>query len=889
MAGVKAAGRRMRAQISTLAEASRGSDAPLPPISTRRALIAAEGEAVLALCREALSGTPYHVDHYDGSDGIDLSSARPVDLILLEYPLRNGDTFDLLRRVRATCPDAAAVILAEDFSVDALLASVELRVVDCIRKPVTLERLRQAVAKAMRVDERNRDYQMLKQEMRRGLERLDVLYGINRTIGTSFDMDEVMNAILQLESVVPYDSAAVFVLDERENVLRVQASRNLDAELQAITTFEVGRGVVGWVAANAEPLSVPDTSVDSHYEPRGPVDNPRSILAVPLRAGGKVLAVLNLTRYRVNAFTHVEARLTEMIASQAAQALRNAQLYQNACQLLQEESALYSLANIINNSNSTEDILSEAAPLVVETLRAESCVICLIDTATNGLRVARCIGISQQRLSQLAETVEDWAIHRQVLSTQEPVSQILRPSDRAPEYESLLMGSWDGSVSILSTPLSIRQRTIGVITLARRAVYGAYSHGDKDLLMNIASQLSVAIEELRLRAQDMMTLYELSQFSGTSLNLEDMYKRILAKVESLFDCQDLCLFIFDPTLERFDLKASLGAQDLWAALEQIPLEGIVGNSSHPGQPLVFSLRSEANEVVRWSPSSGGTPIVIAPMLVEGSLIGALALRFRDGDMPSEDRRILLASLAVQAALIIRNATLYAASQELAIAEERNRIAREFHDGVTQNLAHLMLKMQLITRLLDLDKDRAKDELERSRGVLEDSVKELRRCIYALRPVHLEGTGLSQAVERIATEFAEQNELELFLELDPISKLPSRIEAAVFRVVQEALNNIRKHAQASRFAIQLKLCEDQVHLVIEDDGVGFDSDGNETGRTGHFGVPQMKERAGELGGYLVIKSSPGEGTTIEAWIPIGSRGKLGAGRIASGAPIAANGS
>ena len=1052
MGSTKAVGQNARAQARALPGEPLRSKNDSPTSPTRRALVISSDSAVLRLCREVLSGTRYLLDQADSIDAIGTWQSGQADLLFIDCSLAETDALELLQRIKAMCPFAVPVILADDVTVDGVLAALRGGAVDCVTKPLGREPFREAVVRAMEIDRRNREYALLKalsplfevsnalnssldldellssiarhaallanahashvalldsstqhlvfraghghrerwerghrrivdgpaleailtgrcisipdlhtgtsseclacaegyglsssvwvplsvgnrcigviavcskarshpspeetdvlralasyaataverarlyQETKRALDKLDILYSINRAVGSSFEMDEVIDAIFQIEAVLPYDSASVFVLDERDDVVRMHASRNLDAELQAITSFKVGEGIVGWVAAHAESLNVPNTALDDRYEPRGVVDNPRSILAVPLRAGGKVLAVLNLTRYRVSAFTDQEARLAELVATQAAQALRHAQLYQNACYLLEEESALYSLAKIITGSGSAEELLSKAAPLVNETLRAESCIVCLMNPATNRLFLARSVGIPDEYAEHIAETVDTWRLHREALSSGEPVAQVVRKETYIPDApapgESLMLGAWNGLVSVLSTPLTIHQRVLGVITVARRAISGVFLHRDKDLLANMASQLSVAIEELRLRTRDMLTLYELSQFSGATFDLEEIYRKILNKVGSLFDCEGICLLISNEAEKKLELKCALGsAKSRWRQLEQLSLDYLAERVSTAYQLPLFALAENASapstgesdsreraipELIHWPTTDGSGSVLVAPMVVEGSVIGALAISFPEDLPPSEDRRMLLTSLAVEAALVIRNTSLYAASQQLAIREERNRIAREFHDGVAQNLAHLMHKMQLISRLLDADMARAKTELERSRLTLEESVKELRRCIYALGPVHLEGKGISQALERIATEFAEQNELQATLELDPVSNLHSRVEAAVFRIVQEALNNIRKHAQASRFGIVLTMSEDYLHLVIEDDGKGFDCDTVPVDSSAHFGVPQMKERARELGGYLEIRSSPGAGTTIELWVPVGGRGKL----------------
>jgi PAS domain S-box-containing protein len=209
------------------------------------------------------------------------------------------------------------------------------------------------------------------------------------------------------------------------------------------------------------------------------------------------------------------------------------------------------------------------------------------------------------------------------------------------------------------------------------------------------------------------------------------------------------------------------------------------------------------------------------------------------------------------------------TEEQAIAEERRRIAREIHDGLAQNLASLRLQARLWHNLIDDDPERMHTEVENMRVLLREQIRDVRRSIFALRPLALDELGFTLALQQFVQDFGQQNQLHIDLQIHGESEhLPSLLEPVLFRIVQEALNNVRKYADARSVWIELGLKEaDSLTLVIQDDGKGFDlSVLEEATRYGHLGLRQMRERVEELDGSLAIASRPGHGTRIRVQLP-----------------------
>lgn len=199
-----------------------------------------------------------------------------------------------------------------------------------------------------------------------------------------------------------------------------------------------------------------------------------------------------------------------------------------------------------------------------------------------------------------------------------------------------------------------------------------------------------------------------------------------------------------------------------------------------------------------------------------------------------------------------------------IDEERRRIAQEIHDGVAQDLASIRLKLCLWRDWIRSDPDRLLAELDQTEQTLNSAIVEIRRSIYALRPVALNEVGLLTALRSYIADFNNQHNVYVSLQVDiEEESLPVELELPLFRVIQEGLNNIAQHAVASLAWVQLSIEEDSViSLIIQDNGKGFSlAKLNEVGRTGHLGLIQMEERIKKVGGKFRVISQPGKGTEI----------------------------
>ena len=200
-------------------------------------------------------------------------------------------------------------------------------------------------------------------------------------------------------------------------------------------------------------------------------------------------------------------------------------------------------------------------------------------------------------------------------------------------------------------------------------------------------------------------------------------------------------------------------------------------------------------------------------------------------------------------------------------EERRRVARDIHDGPAQAIANIVFRAEVCERLIDTDKERAKSELKALREHIRNTLGEIRKIIFDLRPMALDDLGLAPTIRGVLDVFRE--EYGLFTEVAVIGKerrLESHVEIGIFRVVQEALNNIVKHAQASSAKVRIEFAAAGVTVLVEDDGKGFEMTEGEL-PSGHYGIMGMRERMQLLNGKLSIKSAPRRGTRVMISVPL----------------------
>jgi signal transduction histidine kinase len=430
--------------------------------------------------------------------------------------------------------------------------------------------------------------------------------------------------------------------------------------------------------------------------------------------------------------------------------------------------------------------------------------------------------------------------------------------------------------SFLGVPLLLREIAYGNLYLTEKEA-GPFTEEDEELVQLLASQAAVAIENARLYesatrwSRQLESLDAVAAALVTETNLAELLRLIARTLRELIDARLVTVSL--PTPDGGMVIVAADGPDA----EQTLAAPIIGRRSKT-RAVLDRKRSERVDSILGDPEAdhdaargfGITSGIWVPLLVRGDrAIGVIACHDRLGPDPrfDDDHLRLVEALATRAAAAVelsertQRDTLrrVVAGQEL----ERRRLARELHDETGQALTSILLGLKALEDAGDASgREQAAAEL---RGLVVATLQDVRRLAVELRPKALDDFGLLAAVERLADVFGEQMAVETDVEaqLGP-ERLPPEVETALYRIVQEALTNVMKHARASHVSILLMRKERSAVAVVEDNGVGFVADGDEDG--GGLGLIGMRERVALLDGRLEVESSP-RGTTIVAEVPL----------------------
>jgi signal transduction histidine kinase len=304
--------------------------------------------------------------------------------------------------------------------------------------------------------------------------------------------------------------------------------------------------------------------------------------------------------------------------------------------------------------------------------------------------------------------------------------------------------------------------------------------------------------------------------------------------------------------------------------------GLLGVVIHDGQRLRLAYLTRHPRASGFPPGHPPMRALLAvPIIASGAILGNLYLTEKaDGSAFSADDEETLARFATQAALAIANARLHRVAREVAINEERARIAREMHDSLAQVLGYVNTKAQAAQEFLRQgETERASRQLDQLGAAARDAYADVREQILGLRVTtdpHNE-PGVIDALRRYLERWQEQSEVQVELTVTPedalARDLPPAAELQLLRIIQEALSNVRKHAGVGRATVTISGLRDALDVTIADAGIGFDPRARGRAAFPRFGLAGMRERAEAIGGELTVISTPGAGTRVRVRVPL----------------------
>jgi signal transduction histidine kinase len=287
-------------------------------------------------------------------------------------------------------------------------------------------------------------------------------------------------------------------------------------------------------------------------------------------------------------------------------------------------------------------------------------------------------------------------------------------------------------------------------------------------------------------------------------------------------------------------------------------ESFAGLAIEQGKPLL--LNDPENQVQAYYRSPDLKTLLSIPLWADESIIGELEVVNKPGGFNEEDIRIM-SLFADQAAIAIENAQLHKRAEQLAVVEERQRLARELHDSVTQALYSVNLYAEAARMALSAGKPEiAGENLQELRNMAREAMLDMRMLIFELHPPALEEEGLASALQARLEAVEARSGLQTEFHIKGEMRLPLLVEEELYRIAQEALTNAVKHARAQKVIVRLLAGGDYFRLEVQDDGRGFDPAAAE--QSGGLGLRSIEERVQRINGELTIDSRPGEGTTLK---------------------------
>ncbi|MDD3825198.1 MAG: GAF domain-containing protein [Anaerolineae bacterium] len=548
---------------------------------------------------------------------------------------------------------------------------------------------------------------------------------------------------------------------------------------------------------------------------------------------------------------------------------------------LHELETLLETSTAVVSSLDTEQVIDSILEQVQRLLDVDTCAVLLVDQATQQLRVHSSRGLSDHyvqelRLEPSPRELPAW----RAIDNGQPVQ--IADVEKDPAMASLLpLIRPEGYRALLVVPLITLHGPPAVLVVYRADVH-VFGTEEVNLAVTFANQAAMALEnatlfsqtdkELQKQVHSLTILNRVMLTASQSLVLDDVLTNALDAVMDVTGADAAWIHLLAADEPRLQLRAQRGLRPRLAALlDELPLGfGLVGRVAQTGQ----TLREESldgEEDLRVAVEEGFSCMAGTPLRAKEAVVGVLGAATCAGRSLSEDEVALLSAIGGPVGIAVENARLYQYSRQVAILEERNRLAREIHDALAQGLTGIIVQLEVMERLAPRRPDQALASLHRAKDLARKSLQEARRSVWGLRPRSLEDMTLVEALRARVEALRSEQALHASFGVSGARRILSPdVELNLFRIAQEALANLQRHARAQTVHVQLDYGQAHLRLVVEDDGVGFE-EGAPAGEHGDearraFGLIGMRERAMLLGGQLTITSQLGEGTRVEVIVP-----------------------
>lgn len=370
---------------------------------------------------------------------------------------------------------------------------------------------------------------------------------------------------------------------------------------------------------------------------------------------------------------------------------------------------------------------------------------------------------------------------------------------------------------------------------------------------------SARIEQQR---NELESLYRADDELRRHLHLDEVLQSLVSTASQLLHADKGSLLVWDENREKLHARATYGFSPETVAIMSFSRgEGLAGKVAVSGEPAIVEdaqLDERVTPAVIQAEKIRG--LIQIPIRVAGEVYGIFSADYLEPHHFTEEEIRLLSAFAQRAGLAIETARLYEREEQIAVMQERNRLARDLHDSVTQSLYGVSLYAEVAIQLLKSGEPvKARQNLQELKTMSLDALAEMRLLIYELRPSVFEAEGLVAAIQTRLDAVEGRVGLETNFIIEGDISLPRMVEGGLYRIVQEALNNVLKHSHARTVTVTLAQKQGQVCLEVADDGLGFDPVA--ACEAGCLGLHGMKERAQEMGAEFEIISQSGSGAKV----------------------------
>jgi PAS domain S-box-containing protein len=656
---------------------------------------------------------------------------------------------------------------------------------------------------------------------------LTLLQQASRVFSSSLDVNRVLSTVLEeVRNLLAVDACSIWLVDPETGELIRRQGAGLKDDMLRGWRLPPGQGLAGWAASRRESLVVHDATTDERHFTG--VDEftgveMRSILCVPLQIKDTVIGVIQILDKAAGRFETKDLELVEALAAPAAIAIENARLYEETSEL-----------QIFN-----ETIVQSMEEGIV--LFDQQDVITFVNPKTTEL-----LAFSQEDLVGMR-----W---RSLL----PPGGRARQGDRgAVRYETELITRDGDRLPVIVSARPLFEGNVRAGSLAVFTDISDLKAAERALRQN----MELLEQRVRDRTRELSVLYRVTAIASESLDLSAGLARSLDEMLSAVDSSAGAIHLLDETDQTLRLAVEQGLEPgLMTELEVAPV-----STSLPGLAI-----QRREPVVVQDPADGDGRVAASylgvPIRAGGSALGVLSIFGGREERLTAEEIAVLSSAADHIGVAVENARLRQRAEHAAAMEERERLAQDLHDSVTQSLYSLALFTKVALELARRgDLERLESNLLDATESAQQALKEMRLLVHQLRPSVLRQEGLVGALRQRLEAVEKRSGVDGRLEVDGMQELAESTEMSLYLIGLEALNNALKHARASTVTVRLRFAPDAVHMEIEDDGRGFDL--HAAADCGGMGLTNMAGRAARLGGSLDILTSQGAGTRIHVTAPL----------------------